>query len=195
MWNGLSRVNKLQTLRSFCTRCAFSMESYKRGVNLDQVFNFCPFLKQLFLSFCFFFTVGWNIPYEFNETDLNISVVQLMMFLNEYETVQFIALRYLTGECNYGGRVTDDWDRRCLNTILMKFYNLKVLGDSDYKFDEEGSYVVPQVREFEDFLAYIKDLPAIAKPGVFGLHENADMIKDQKETDSLLTNTLLTQVN
>ena len=118
-----------------------------------------------------------------------------MMFLNEYETVQFIALRYLTGECNYGGRVTDDWDRRCLNTILMKFYNLKVLGDSDYKFDEEGSYVVPQVREFEDFLAYIKDLPAIAKPGVFGLHENADMIKDQKETDSLLTNTLLTQVN
>jgi dynein heavy chain len=47
--------------------------------------------------------------------------------IDTFDKVPFKALSYLTGECNYGGRVTDDWDRRVLNTILKDFYNNKSL--------------------------------------------------------------------
>ena len=63
-----------------------------------------------------------------------------------FQDVQYAALAYLTGECNYGGRVTDDRDRRTILTILDKFYCPDIL-DATYTFSASGNYYAPKEGE------------------------------------------------
>ena len=68
--------------------------------------------------------MGWNIRYEFDDSDFDTSITMLYMLLNEMkeDEIPWDALKFMTGDINYGGRVTDDWDRRTLKTMLRKFY-------------------------------------------------------------------------
>jgi dynein heavy chain len=56
--------------------------------------------------------------------------------------VPYKALNYLTGECNYGGRVTDDHDRRTLLTILAAYYCEEIHKD-DFSFSESRMFRTP----------------------------------------------------
>jgi len=78
------------------------------------------------------------------------------MYLNEYEEIPFDAITYMTGECNYGGRVTDNWDRRCLLTTLADFYNNHIVDDHKYKFSPSGNYFAPPKGTYEEYVEFIK---------------------------------------
>ena len=53
------------------------------------------------------------------------------------------------------------------------------------RFSDSGTYYAPGKGDYESYVDYIRELPLIPHPEVFGLHENADITKDQKETQEV----------
>lgn len=58
------------------------------------------------------------------------------MFLNDYDEIPFEAIVYLIGECNYGGRVTDDKDRRLLVCLLSICVGEDIVKQENHKYVE-----------------------------------------------------------
>ena len=60
---------------------------------------------------------------------------------------------YCTGEVVYGGRVTDDWDRRCLVSTLSKFYCNDALKPG-HTYSRDRVFAVPAAtKTFDDVSA------------------------------------------
>ncbi len=161
--------------------------------------------KKMLFGLCFFHAsvrerrkfgpLGWNIKYVFSAPDLRISMDQLRIFLDDLgpnDPIPYAALAYLVGECNYGGRVTDDKDRRCSMNILDDFYNAKIQRD-DYRFSPSGIYYAPPNGTLENMREYVRKLPLTEGPEVFGLHDNANISCAISETNALLETALSLQ--
>ncbi|KAM6202366.1 dynein axonemal heavy chain 6 [Rhynchocyon petersi] len=154
--------------------------------------------RQIIFGICFFHAIiqerkkfgplGWNICYEFNDSDRECALLNLNLYCQEGR-IPWDALIYITGEITYGGRVTDTWDQRCLRTVLKKFFSPETLQE-DYKYSESGIYFAPLADSLQEFKDYIEKLPLIDDPEVFGMHENANLAFQYKETNTLI-NTIL----
>jgi dynein heavy chain len=78
--------------------------------------------------------IGWCIPYEFSQGDLSASVQFLQNHLTEMETkksrdVTWSTVRYMVAEIQYGGRITDDWDRILMATYAERFFRSAIFED------------------------------------------------------------------
>lgn len=87
----------------------------------------------------------------------------------------------------YGGRVTDNRDRRCLNTYLEEFLG-DFIFDANQKFyfsRVNYDYIIPNEESYEANLEFIDTIPIFTAPGVFGLHSNAEITYFNNSAKSL----------
>ncbi|KAL0235251.1 hypothetical protein GEMRC1_001833 [Eukaryota sp. GEM-RC1] len=155
-----------------------------------------PF-RRLLYSLCFFHAqllerrrypgVGFNIPYDWNDSDRKVSVQHLHLLLDRYEEVPFEALVFLLGQIHFGGRVTDHHDFPPVMALLHQSFNQEVLTDQYCLVPGDRNFQVPMDGTLDEYIKYIQNLPSYhSSPEVFGLHSNAQIVNARHDTFSLL---------
>jgi len=154
--------------------------------------------RKLVFGLCFFHAIiqerkkfgplGWNIKYEFNDSDRECALDNLRIFLEEGD-IPWDALTFITGEITYGGRVTDAWDQRCLRAILKTFFSPETL-EPGYKYSPSGVYFSPDADSIQAYRDYVESLPFSDEPEIFGMHDNANIAFQTQETHTLVSTIL-----
>eukprot|EP00924_Labyrinthula_sp_SR-Ha-C_P016869 maker-scaffold_6-snap-gene-17.26-mRNA-1 protein AED:0.02 eAED:0.02 QI:0/0/0/1/0.75/0.6/5/0/4681 len=136
-----------------------------------------------------FLTLGWNIPYGFNDADFLICENIVRMYVSQYpDRTPWDAIRYLIAQANYGGRITDDWDRRLCSTYVQDLFNDNAVEEDNFRVCIHPSlshYHIPDDGKMKIHVQYISQLPIADDPECFGQHPNADM-------SSMITNSEIT---
>ncbi|KAJ3602266.1 hypothetical protein NHX12_030025 [Muraenolepis orangiensis] len=127
--------------------------------------------------------IGWNVSYDFNESDFQVCMEILDTYLtkahNQGDTeIPWGSLKYLIGEVMYGGRAIDSFDRRIL-AIYMDEYLGDFIFDVFQPFhffrNKDADYKIPPLGPKETYVEEIESLPLANTPDVLGLQPNAEI--------------------
>jgi dynein heavy chain len=146
-----------------------------------------------------FGAIGWCIPYEFNTSDLDASLLFLEKHLSTTimlgSALSWTTIQYMVAEVQYGGRITDDLDRELFVTYTAQWYCDKVFSQS-FSFNTyqaEYNYKIPEGLDINTYRNAIDTIPAVDSPNIFGLHTNADLTYRLKDSSEMLTTIMETQ--
>lgn len=159
--------------------------------------------RQLLFALCFlhsvvqerrkFGSLGWGIPYEYNNGDLTACILFLEKHLYN-GSISWPTFQYMVCEAQYGGKITDNLDRRMFKTYTQVWLNSNTCSEGFsfnpkvpiFKMPDNFVYKVENHESISNYHAYIKSFPEIDSPEIFGLHPNADLTFRVKEVNALL---------
>lgn len=115
-------------------------QDWLEAVNRDEwrpMLHALCFLHTIVVERRKFGALGWNIPYEFNQSDFEASAMYMRTHMTDVELrkghVSWTAVQYMICDVQYGGRITDNLDRRLFNTYGQAWVASKML-DSSFEF-------------------------------------------------------------
>jgi dynein heavy chain len=103
-----------------------------------------------------FKTLGWNVSYAFNDSDYQVcedSIANYMGRISETSNIDYVkgaktpwqAIQYLIADCNYGGRITDERDRRLIKVYAKEIFEDNLIGPEKWVpiGTDQFNYVYP----------------------------------------------------
>ncbi|CAB3235275.1 unnamed protein product [Arctia plantaginis] len=119
--------------------------------------------------------LGYNAVYSFNDADFDVSDNLLANYLEEYDDVPWDALRYLFAIINYGGHITDDWDKRVLIAYINQFFCEEALDTPFYRLSSIPAYHIPRDGSLESYRDFLDLWPGYERAESVGQHASADV--------------------
>lgn len=167
-----------------------------------------------------FKSLGWNKAYAFNDSDYLVCEDLLANYMGKLEDgkpidptfkakddINWAALKELIANCNYGGRVTDEADRRLLLVYAKEIFNDKLIAPEQWVpgGTEDGRYLYPAdeagFRGGADpglmftpqfFYQDIKEhMDTQDTPNAYGQHVNAEITSQILDTNAILASILI----
>lgn len=182
--------------------------TYNTLINQDFMEKVEPYEKwrAVIFAVCFMHSIcyerrkfgplGFCIPYEFNASDLEASLIfvenHMNTAFNHNLIISWRAIRYMICDVQYGGRITDDLDREMFWTYGELWLTERVFNEKDYNFNSisEFPYQIPDHPELKNYHDYIQTFPEKDSPVIFGLNVSADLTFRLAESQSMI-NTLI----
>ena len=203
---------------------ASMIKTYSTVVNQDLIDQFefkewrsliftLSFLHSLVLERRKYGPLGWCIPYEFNNSDLESSILFVFkQFQKGFEIddkalprqmINFKTLVNVVSTILYGGRITDRKDGELFKTIISSYLDDSFFTKGDYcfyppnnakgdpKYKDSAVYKAPDesigtFNQVNNVIAHISGFSKNDPPQVFGLHGSADLTFRLKEFTELL---------
>jgi len=72
----------------------------------------------------------------------------LSIYLDEYEDTPWKALKYLIAGICYGGHVTDNMDRRLLDTYISQYFNEDAIITPHFKYNNLFNYIILGITKY-----------------------------------------------
>ncbi|KAK1931064.1 Dynein heavy chain 6 [Phytophthora citrophthora] len=191
-----------------------------------------------------FGSLGWNLKYDFSDADF-VSVITLQRRLLDIaaskegfraveedhgcetdnlrvDAVPWDALLFLAGEIYYGGRVTDEFDRRCLMAVLRRFCSESCFRPRTHTIRRESisrgakalkkakstsglnatvfsprdnSFYSPDFSSEEEMISCVDELTNLDGPHVFGMHPNAHISYQKQQSNTFVNLVMQLQPN
>ncbi|KAK7201652.1 dynein heavy chain [Novymonas esmeraldas] len=160
--------------------------------------------------------LGWNISYDWGMADFEAGLATIRTALSRRSADDAGAglpteeLCYMLGTIDYGGRVTDEWDTRCLHVLTRRFFDTP--GAAAASRESPPDAIAPPAfpRDGVTYEALLQlaeaafsagghrddnesqqqqqqgDEDAAERPARFGLHDNATLSVEQQLSSGLV---------